>query len=282
MFVDEAEASLDALTSGLLTLEGGGNGGGLKSLLGTAHKIKGSAASIGLNRAAKLAHLMEDLFEKVVARGSSLSPQTADVLLKCADGLRQHVANLRGGGRGSDHFGPLARDLLAAEPKPEKGDGPHLPERPEGCPHKRGPSPFQPDAETAAARITYLGEVTFQPDLPTAGLKAQLIYEKLVKLGDVRDCQPSPERLDTIDHLDSFRFQVTTNQSADAVAGQVRVGGVLRASVEPLAAQPASAEPAVVKAEGPSPSPPPECSDRSRKPIRAPPQPASAPRRPCG
>ena len=51
---------------------------------------------------------------------------------------------------------------------------------------------------------------------------------------------------------------MTTNQSADAVAGQVRVGGVLRASVEPLAAQPASAEPAVVKAEGPSPSPPPE------------------------
>jgi two-component system chemotaxis sensor kinase CheA len=251
MFVDEAEASLDALTSGLLTLEGGASGGDLKSLLGTAHKIKGSAASVGLNRAAKLAHLMEDLFENVVATGSSLSPQTTDVLLKCTDGLRQHVTDLRGGGRSSDHFGPLARDLLAAQPDhPVRGKA----DRSEPSPQRQADR----GADAAAGHTTYLGEITFQPDLPTAGLKAQLIYEKLVKLGDVRDCQPPPEQLDTIDHLDSFRFRVTTDQSAEAVAGQVRVGGVLRASVEPLAAQPAIAEPTVAKAEGPSPSPTPE------------------------
>ena len=251
MFVDEAEASLDTLTSGLLALEGGGNGSDLKSLLGNAHKIKGSAASVGLNRAAKLAHLMEDLFENVVARGSSLSPQTTDVLLNCTDGLRQHVADLRGGGRGSDHFGLLARDLLAAQP-----DHPvrRKADRSELSPQRQADR----GADAAAGRTTYLGEVTFQPDLPTAGLKAQLIYEKLVKLGDVRDCQPPPEQLDTIDHLDCFRFQVTTDQSAEAVTGQARVGGVLRVSVEPLAAQPASAEPTVAKAERPSPSPTPE------------------------
>ena len=258
MFVDEAEASLDALSSGLLALEGSGGhrgeavvGGDLKSLLGTAHKIKGSAASVGLNRAAKLAHLMEDLFENVVARGSALSPQTTDVLLKCTDGLRQHVADLRGGGRRSDHFGPLARDLLAAQPDhPIRGKA-HRPE-------SSAPRQADRSAETAAGRTTYLGEVTFQPDLPTAGLKAQLIYEKLVRLGSVDDCQPPPEQLDAIEHLDCFRFRVTTDQSAEAVVGQVRVGGVLRASVEPLAAQPEIAEPTVAKAEGPSPSPTPE------------------------
>ena len=258
MFVDEAEASLDVLTSGLLALEGGAGhrgeavvGGDLKSLLGTAHKIKGSAASVGLNHAAKLAHLMEDLFENVVAKGNSLSPQTTDVLLKCTDGLRQHVADLRGGGRASDHFGPLARDLLAAQSDhPVRG----VADRSESSAQRQADR----GADAAAGRTTYLGEVTFQPDLPTAGLKAQLIYEKLVKLGDVRDCQPPPERLDAIDHLDCFRFRVTTDQSAEAIAGHVRVGGVLRVSVEPLTAQPASAEPMVAKAEGPSPSPTPE------------------------
>jgi two-component system chemotaxis sensor kinase CheA len=129
--------------------------------------------------------------------------------------------------------------------------------------------------QPVAGRATYLGEITFQPDLPTAGLKAQLIYEKLVKLGEVRDCQPPPERLDTIDHLDCFRFRVITDQSAEAVARQVRVGGVLRASVEPLAAQPEKGDSPhlperpggcvaqmgtvpffpVAKPEGPSPSP---------------------------
>jgi len=245
MFVDEAEAALDALTGGLLALENGGghrgeaghrpqgwSGGELKSLLGSAHKIKGSAASVGLNRAARLAHLMEDLFEKVVASGSSLSAQTTDVLLKCTDGLRRHVADLRAGGRRSDHFGPLARDLLAAQPgHPVQGAA----DRSEPSPQRQ----TDRGTDAAAGRTTYLGEVTFQPDLPTAGLKAQLIYEKLVKLGDVCDCQPPPERLDAIDHLDCFRFRVTTDQSAEAVAGQLRVGGVLQASVEPLAAQPA-------------------------------------------
>ncbi len=193
VFVDEAEASLDALTGGLLAVEGGGSGGDLKNLLGTVHKIKGSAASIGLNRAAKLAHLMEDLFENLVARGSLLSPETTDVLLKCTDGLRRHVADLRGGGRGSDHFGPLARDLLAAqsdhpvrgvvdpsEPSAplEKGDSPHLCEAPSGPFRQMGTVPFfQPffqrqaerDAESAAGGITYLGKVTFQPNLPRPG-----------------------------------------------------------------------------------------------------------------
>ena len=85
----------------------------------------------------------------------------------------------------------------------------------------------------------------------------------------MRDCQPPPERLDTIDHLDCFRFRVTTDQSAEAVAGQLRVGGVLRASVEPLAAQPASAEPTAAKRRRPvRPHPRPRRSDRSRKPSQ--------------
>ena len=54
MFLDEAEASLEAFGSGLLALEGAGNSDGLKALVGIAHKIKGSAASVGLHRAAKL------------------------------------------------------------------------------------------------------------------------------------------------------------------------------------------------------------------------------------
>ena len=77
--------------------------------------------------------------------------------------------------------------------------------------------------------------MTFQADLSAAGLKAELIYEKLVKLGQVRDCQPRPDELGDIDHLDCLRFQVTTNQSREAVLGQLLVGGVVEAVVEPLA-----------------------------------------------
>ena len=53
------------------------NGDDLKGLMGTAHKIKGSAASIGLNRIAKLAHLMEDLLQELLA-DARLALQRAD------------------------------------------------------------------------------------------------------------------------------------------------------------------------------------------------------------
>ena len=46
-------------------MEGGGDADALKNLMGTAHKIKGSAASIGLNRIAKLAHLIEDVLQEL-------------------------------------------------------------------------------------------------------------------------------------------------------------------------------------------------------------------------
>lgn len=114
MFVDEADASLDELTAGLLALENRGNPCDVKRLVGSAHKIKGSAASVGLNRAAKLAHLMEDGLEKIIATGASLLPQMNDVLLKCTDGLRRHVADLRGGNHASGYLGPLAAELATA------------------------------------------------------------------------------------------------------------------------------------------------------------------------
>ncbi len=262
MFVDEADASLDALTSGLLATEGSVAEGELKALLGAAHKIKGSAASVGLNRAAKLAHLMEDLLENAVITGSSLTAQMTDVLLKCTDGLRQHVADLRRDGRVSDRFGPLASSLLAVRESPDSAHGTtsaprESPDRTQGATEGL-PDAGRPAVEAPAGHVTYVGEVTFQPDLPTAALKAQLIYEKLVKLGRVDDCQPPPERLDAIDRLDCLRFQVTTDQSVEAVASRVRIGGVLRVSVEPLAARPASPATTDAKPEAPAPSPAPE------------------------
>ena len=53
MFLDEAEATLDGLTGGLLASEDGGSGDSRKSLLAAVHKVKGSAAWVGLKRVAK-------------------------------------------------------------------------------------------------------------------------------------------------------------------------------------------------------------------------------------
>ena len=66
IYIDEADLSLDELTETLLALEGGGSRAAVEKLLVTAHRIKGSSAALGLNRGAKLAHLMEDLLQELV------------------------------------------------------------------------------------------------------------------------------------------------------------------------------------------------------------------------
>ncbi len=206
IFISESEESLDALTGTLLAMEGGGNADALKSLMGTAHKIKGSAASIGLNRIAKLAHMIEDVLQELAQTHGSLSSGAADVLLKCTDALQRHVAELKHGTASSDHFGQLACELLAA---------------------RSGESAAEPPSHTI-----YVGEVKFQTSLAAAGLKASLICEKLAKLGELSDCDPKRENLDEIDKLDGFRFRLATDQPLETVEDRLRIAGVVEARVE--------------------------------------------------
>ena len=227
IFIDESEAGLDALTGTLLVLEGGGDGNDLKGLVGAVHKIKGSAASIGLNRIAKLAHLMEDLLEELIESNGSLSAGTTDVLLKCTDALQRNVSQLKHGTVDADPFSQLANDLLAA-----RSGGLADVHEPEGKGEEPSsvPSPLGP----ASQRTTYAGEVQFEPAFPTAGLKARLIYEKLAKLGEVTACDPPPEQLDEMEQLDGFRFRLATDQPLEAIRERMRVAGVLKASIEPV------------------------------------------------
>jgi two-component system chemotaxis sensor kinase CheA len=214
IFIDESEAGLDELTGALLALESGGDRDALKGLMGTAHKIKGSAASIGLNRIAKLAHLMEDLLQGLLESNAPLSAGMIDVLLKCTDSLQHYVRGLKQGAVPSDHFSQLAIDLLAV-----RSDGPAA----ETC----GPT-------------TYAGEVRFEPDFPAAGLKAEILCQRLAKLGQLSHCDPQPEKLADAEQLDCFRFRLSTDQPLSAVAERLQIAGVVEARVAPLDETPAA------------------------------------------
>ena len=114
IFIDEAQTTLDELIEALLALETGGGEKQVEQLFVAAHRMKGSAASIGLNRIAKLSHLMEDLLQTLVDKGCVPTPQITDALLSCTDGLRQSVNALRSGETARRPFPALAQELLAA------------------------------------------------------------------------------------------------------------------------------------------------------------------------
>lgn len=115
IFIDEAEQVLDQLTEILLNTEGVGKRESVTNLLSLWHKLKGSSATIGLHRAAKMAHLMEDVVQGILANQGGLTPALTDVMLQGTDALRQFVQTLREGHPTTEHFGPVVRELLAAQ-----------------------------------------------------------------------------------------------------------------------------------------------------------------------
>ena len=116
IFIDETGESLDALSERLL----GDEDADVDALLIRCHQIKGAAASIGLNRSAMLAHLMEDLLHELRESASPVTPQVSDALMFAVDSLRSFVERLQSSEPGADNFSEAYRTLRTVH---SGGDG---------------------------------------------------------------------------------------------------------------------------------------------------------------
>lgn len=256
IFIDEAHTTLDELIEALLALETGGGKKQVEQLFIAAHRMKGSAASIGLNRIAKLSHLMEDLLQTLVDKGCVPTPQITDALLSCTDGLRQAVNALRSGEPQSDRFAELAQELLAARATFDGADALQQAPAPTGAeasaeqntPAEATVAPTMgiTDAlrEQIAATIleeqredVLIGQIVFEPNLPLVSLKAQLLCSKLANVGEIRHLNPSMADIESLDEIPTIEFGVATDKSRESVRGLLLVAGVQSVTIEPLCTQ---------------------------------------------
>lgn len=258
IFIDEAHSTLDELIEALLALEAGGGKKSVEQLFIAAHRMKGSAASIGLNRIAKLSHLMEDMLQVLVDKNRTPTTQITDALLSCTDGLRQHVDALGAGVAYEDNFPALAKELLAARAAFE-AEFPSAPTTAAAAPAEAA-APVEKELGNFTAEITedlhrrveaafsgehrddiLVGRVVFERNLPLVGLKAQLVSSKLANLGDIRYIHPPIADYETIEDLDALEFGVTTERKAASIQQLLQVAGVATIMVEPLKRLPALA-----------------------------------------
>jgi two-component system chemotaxis sensor kinase CheA len=286
IFIDECQQTLDELTEALLALEAGGGKENVEQLFVAAHRIKGSASSIGLNRPAKLAHLMEDILQILVQNDCTLASNVADRMLACTDGLRQYVDAVRDGRHENDQFAELAQQLLdaqrecdailhpnATEAKPQETSV-LAEERKEDIAAKDdsaqraacmanldgGISPELHRRVAAALReedqdgTILVGQVVFEPNLPLVGLKAQLIYSKLSNLGDIRYADPPVVDVESLDEIASLHFGVATDKNPEDVQRWLHVAGTQQIHVEPLIRRQSNAKSPAAKATTSEPS----------------------------
>lgn len=225
IFIDETEMALDAFTEILVSTDRSATPETLANLLITVHRIKGSAASVGLQRPAKLAHLMEDILQELGDAQKPLQGDMVDVMLRCADALRTYLAGLKQGAPVSESFPGLATELLLAH---EAALHPAVSTAQPLATASADPLPL---LKSYAERFAHsgpviVGYVRFVPGLALAGLKAQLIYQKLLHVGELLDSSPAIEIADEIDMLEFACFAAATEQSADALKRKVNVAGV--------------------------------------------------------
>lgn len=245
IFVDEAEASLDELTELLLASEQTESRPPMEKLLVLAHRLKGSAAAVGLHRMAKLGHLMEDVLEGMWLQRRALTPELTDILLGASDFLHQCLAALRKGESLPPGFDQVGKQLKTAWSR--LGIAPGPPDFPSAT--KPNLSQRKSDVRPgglldALRRIvaplapldspTWIGEIRFRPALPLVGLKARLIFEKLVRLGSVCYFDPPSDQLEDCEDLAWVRFGLTTERPREAILRHLRVAGIKSIALEPL------------------------------------------------
>ncbi|HTN77305.1 MAG TPA: Hpt domain-containing protein, partial [Pirellulaceae bacterium] len=233
IFIDETELSLDSIADSLVGAQQQDRHATIENLLITSHRIKGSAASIGLHRPAKLAHLMEDILQELRETSAALTAEMTDAMLHCTDALRAYVVGLKSGEAPAERFSQLADSLTRAHAQAFQTAKAKCPVTDVSTPKAVAP-PVVDGAQllsNIAARhrgqhLLVVGRVKFVTGLALVGLKARLIFEKLSHQGDLLECTPSKDNCDDLETLDELTFALTTEASLSQIKAKAFVAGV--------------------------------------------------------
>ena len=237
IFIGETEESLDVLSETLI-----GDDVEIDTVLIVCHRIKGAAASLGLNRAAKLAHLMEDLLQELKESGQPCGSETCDALIVSVDSLRAFVEQLKSGNRGSDSFADAYRTLQSIRHR-QSTDVATATALTNGAGKLDNTAPASGLSEVELRRIAAVIpegaagmalEVLLQPELPLVGLKAQLIAERLAQFGEVVHCDPPENELEDLQSVRRITLGVVTELESDEIRTRIDVEGVEQIHLSPL------------------------------------------------
>jgi len=88
VFRTEATELISGMETAFLMLETVAGPEVFEPLFRSVHTLKGNALLMGFPAASELAHVVEDLLEKIAARAVPITPDVVNLLLRAVDGLR--------------------------------------------------------------------------------------------------------------------------------------------------------------------------------------------------
>lgn len=208
LFLTESREHIAAVNQALLELERDAGGAEAKTAVGAifraVHTIKGMGATMGYAVVAELAHELETVLDRVRRNEIAIDSDVIDLLFRSTDVLEQAAEAAVAGREGE----VVATELVAALREIAEHD----------ADDDEWTVPAPPGAGT-------LVRVRLAPDTPLRGVRAFIIIQALLKLGDLTASAPTLDAIqnDALDH--DFALRLVTSASSVEIEAAARSAG---------------------------------------------------------
>ena len=227
VFLSESAEYLQAMTDGLLALEGDPNDlEPVETVFRGAHSLKGMAAAMGYTRTQELTHKMESLMDTVRQRVQPADHELIDLMLRAIDVVREAITDESSGGTGVD-IGPMVAEVVARTQVTSPGPAADAPAR--GARTDAG--------DGALVRV----RVTIEEACVLKGVRAYMAIKRLTHMGTVVETEPSAREIEDEQFDHSFVVVLRTGSTADAVRSAI-LGVTEIEAVDVEIAEPATRE----------------------------------------
>ncbi|MDQ3557541.1 MAG: chemotaxis protein CheA [Gemmatimonadota bacterium] len=228
LFLSESREHLAAINHLLLALEADPRAREpVEGVFRAVHTIKGMSPPMGYAAVAALAHVLENVLERVRRGDLAVGPELAELFFQGADALERAIESAL-----ADTDGAVADPLLLARLQTAAAA--------ETWPRDAVPTVPVTVAADAGPAIGLGVEVVVRGDAALPAVRAMLVLRRARELGRVGAVAPPEPSLSGEDFAGTLRFVLESDQPADAVrAALVAVGDLERVVVaEPRASAP--------------------------------------------
>lgn len=156
LFASESRDELDAISNGLVALEGDGESaiaeGKVEQIMRAAHSLKGGARAVELDSVDRLAHALEDLM-RAAAERQLFDGESVDLAYRCLDGIEAIIDGATGGRPAEVEVSGLVDELQSAAAtlngESTETDQPSPGRESEPRPTRSEPAPSEPSDQGA-------------------------------------------------------------------------------------------------------------------------------------
>ena len=216
VFLAEADEQLQYLEDGLLDLEQSSDDPEvIAQIFRAAHTLKGSSATLGHEKMARLTHSMESVLDLVRKSQMSVTPILMDLMFECLDMLRilnREIATAQDSGVDITELDDRLLDVIESAER-QAGAG-------ETAGGRDTPSMgVEPDEPTWTGQFTGSGDVRvkvrFARACPMPSVRAYQVIDRLSALGALAYSEPSVDRIEAGD--DVLDLVVVVEYDGDAL-----------------------------------------------------------------